>query len=404
MTHAALSLGLVVVALAACTSAPLAPVAPPDASHARDASLADDAVFADAVVEDAAAVDATARDAGLAHDGAPPDATSLDRCRAGAIEGCAYHPGVDYERRPPVTLSLSYDDASGAERTFEIAVHRPEGAPSPSPVVVWSHGGADGIARASAVADEWARAFTSAGYVFIAIAHIGRDNPSRSALCAAIGVADAGCATFKYLSWDRPHDLDRVLDWLEDPGSVAAGSVDLTRIAYAGHSAGAGGAMVVAGAGREIGGTLRFIADERPRAFIACSPQGPGDDGFVDASFDAISRPTLTLSGVGDDTDVVAENRRVPFERMMSGDKYLGWITDESARHTTFDLELGGCERYAADTALDPARCTMFRPWLLSAALAFLDAELREDAIARDYLASDALEILSSGVMEWTAR
>ena len=403
MTHVARLLALV-VAVTACTAAPLASVALPDASLTHDASLVVDAIVIDAIARDAVVVDAIARDAGLTHDGAPPDATSLDRCRAGAIEDCAYAPGVDYRGRTPVALSLSYDDVSGAERTVEIALHRPEGAPSPAPVVVWSHGGADGIARASAIGNEWARVFTSAGYVFIAIAHIGRDDSSRSALCAAIGVAAADCATFKYLSWDRPHDLSRVLDWLDEPGGALAGSVDLSRIAYAGHSAGAGAAMVVAGAGREIGDTLRFLADPRPRAFIACSPQGPGDDGFIDPSFDAISRPVLTLSGVGDDTDVVAENRRVPFERMMSGEKYLGWITDESARHTTFDLELGGCERYAVDSALDPARCTMFRPWLRSAALAFLDAELREDARAREYLTSDALEILSAGVMEWTAR
>lgn len=229
MTHVARLLALV-VAVTACTAAPLASVALPDASLTHDASLVVDAIVIDAIARDAVVVDAIARDAGLTHDGAPPDATSLDRCRAGAIEDCAYAPGVDYRGRTPVALSLSYDDVSGAERTVEIALHRPEGAPSPAPVVVWSHGGADGIARASAIGNEWARVFTSAGYVFIAIAHIGRDDSSRSALCAAIGVAAADCATFKYLSWDRPHDLSRVLDWLEEPGGALAGSVDLSRI------------------------------------------------------------------------------------------------------------------------------------------------------------------------------
>ena len=80
--------------------------------------------------------------------------------------------------------------------------------------------------------------------------------------------------TFKFLSWDRPHDVREVLDRLETIAGLD-GVVDLSRVAYAGHSAGAGSVMMVAGASRDFAGTLRTLADPRPIAFLACSPQGP---------------------------------------------------------------------------------------------------------------------------------
>jgi predicted dienelactone hydrolase len=368
----------------------------------RDASTTDGGVVDAAMSNDAAT---TEDDGGAAVDSAIAGDAAVDRpCSPDALEACAYDPGVRFDEAPISIVPLSYVDESGAERAFEIAVHRPDGATAPMPVVVWSHGGADGIMRANGVGADWARAFTSAGYVVIAIAHFGRDMASRAALCASLGVEPAACATFNYLFWDRPHDLEVVLDWLEDATGPLAGMIDLDRLAYAGHSAGAGNVLMTAGASRDYAGTVRTFVDPRPRAFIACSPQAPGADGFVLDSFDAIERPTLSLTGVGDDTAVVAEDRRLPFERMMPGEKYLGWITDESARHTMFELGLEGCERYAADEGLDPARCTRFRPWLVSAALAFLDAQLRDDAEARAYLASDDLEVLSGGEMEWSRR
>jgi predicted dienelactone hydrolase len=368
----------------------------PDAAPSSDASPASDV-----------------RDAAFTTDAA---LTLTPGCSPATLAGCSYLPEPRLTEMPLMTAEVSYADESGAVRTIEIGLHRPEGAPLPAPVVIWSHGGSDGVARAAGVGAEWARVFTAAGYLVVAIAHRGRDDASRAGLCRALGLDAAGCATFVHLSGDRPHDVRAVLDWIDEqaaPGGALAGAVDRARVAHAGHSAGAGGVMTVAGASRDFAGQLRVLSDPRPLAFIACSPQGPGGNGFVDDSFDAIARPTLVLTGAGDDTNgSLGENRRVLFSRLAPGEKYLGWIADDGARHNTFNFDTDACLQYAAQQGLDPERCQAFLPWLASAALAFLDAEVRGhgagDAPARAralaYLASDDLVVLSSGTMEWSRR
>jgi hypothetical protein len=373
----------------------------------------EDASRPDAAASSDAGAASDARDAAFTMDAA---AALTPGCSPATPDGCSYLPEPRLTEMPLVTAEVSYADESGAVRTIEIGLHRPEGAPVPMPVVIWSHGGSDGVARAAGVAAEWARVFTAAGYLVVAIAHRGRDEVSRAGLCRVLGFDAASCATFKHLSWDRPHDVRAVLDWIDEqaaPGGALAGTVDRARVAHAGHSAGAGGVMMVAGASRDFAGDLRVLADPRPLAFIACSPQGPGGDGFVDESFDAVVRPTLVLSGTGDDTGgSLGENRRLLFSRLAPGEKYLGWIADDSARHNTFNFNTDACLQYTAQQGLDPARCQAFLPWLASAALAFLDAEVRGhgagDAPARAralaYLASDDLAVLSSGTMEWSRR
>jgi hypothetical protein len=158
---------------------------------------------------------------------------------------------------------------------------------------------------------------------------------------------------------------------------------------------------MVAGAGRDFAGTVRTLADPRPLAFIGCSPQGVGHDGFTADSFAAIDRPHLTLSGAGDATEGhPAAARRDAFERIGAGNAYLGWFADPATRHVTFDLEAAACVRGGGAAA----RCAEHLDWLASAALAFLDAHVRGDARARAYLESDRLRVLSAGAFELSRR
>jgi hypothetical protein len=114
----------------------------------------------------------------------------------------------------------------------------------------------------------------------------------------------------------------------------------------------------------------------------------------------------LTLSGVGDDTSgIVAENRRQSFDLAPeTGSRHLLWITEEAARHTTFNHEPGSCESYSAEEGLDVSRCARHLSWLRSAMLAFLDAYVRDDADAAAYLASDNLRVLTEGGAQWELR
>ncbi|MEZ4394270.1 MAG: acetylxylan esterase [Polyangiales bacterium] len=334
--------------------------------------------------------------------GAPRASRDGGACAAANPAGCRYLGAMAYPMEALAPATLSYTDESGDTRTIRVQVRRPVGARGPLPVVVWSHGGADGTSNPTNVGAGWDAVFTRAGYLFVAIAHSGRDVASRARLCSALGYDTAGCMTFKYLSWDRPHDLRRVLDWLQEQAVGAQrGNVDLTRIAYAGHSAGAGAALVVAGATREIAGSQRALPDPRPVAFLSCSPQGPGEEGFVEGSFAGVARPHLTLTGAGDDTTGnVAEVRRRPFELMPAGQKYRGWIAEEPARHTIFDFSTSACEREGGT----PERCAQYLDWLSSAGLAFLDAHVAGRPEAAAYLASDALTFLGGGAFEWSRR
>lgn len=342
----------------------------------------------------------------------PPDAVGADAgmnlvggCSPSAPSACRYGPAAPVRSSSRV-VELSYTDLTNAARTIRVAVHEPAGLTGPTPVVVWSHGGADGSMNAAASGAEWAEVFTAAGYLSVHIAHTGRTTAERSALCQRLGYDAAACATFKYLSWDRPHDVRRVLDWVEEQARGPMGArIDVRRIAYAGHSAGAGAALVVAGATRDIAGTQRALPDPRPVAFVSCSPQGPGEEGFVEGSFGGVTRPHLTLSGVGDDTDGVAsESRRRPFELVAPGNKYRLWITEDSARHTTFDFSTDACVQHRMRAGQDVARCRDYLPWLSSAMVAFLDANLRDSAAARAWLASDNAAVLSGRVAEWSRR
>jgi hypothetical protein len=155
---------------------------------------------------------------------------------------------------------------------------------------------------------------------------------------------------------------------------------------------------------------------------MSCSPQGPDDTGFTTASFTrerceelataeqkpgCLTRPHLTLTSIGDGGDGAGANRRLSFDLAPGGDRYLGYILEPAAQHTTFDYQTQGCEGYAKNNALGPdypARCNQYLLWQRSAALAFFDATLRDSSDARAYLKSGNLGVLSGDVFEWTAK
>ena len=318
--------------------------------------------------------------------------------------------GGDTDTTPALTqqtVNLSYVDAAGDTRAFQIEIRPPIGGTAPHPIVVWSHGGASGRGDATAVGTGWADAFTTAGYCMVAIAHRSRNCASQQRLMQAVGfVPPQVCQTWKYLSWDRPHDCKRVLDYLDEqtaPGGAFEGLLDTSRLAYCGHSAGGGSALVVAGAQREIAGVLTDLSDPRPVAFISCSPQGVGFDDFTTASYqNRVSRPHLSLTGQGDTTGGIpdATTRRDPFTLIAPGDKYIGWIQDFEAAHGVFNGETDTCEGRGAT----PTQCDDYVEWVRTAALTFLAAYVKGDATAMATLQGTDLSTRTGGTMVWMTR
>lgn len=445
------------VASGGCSGSESQPAA--DVGNPQDAAGADAGTgHADAGGGDLGAAgsdaDAAAGDgAGAQADGGA--ATLIAPCDPATPATCAYAPPVLYEPNGGRSeQEIRYQDITGAERAFRIELRRPVDLPTPSPLIVWSHGGSGGKEQPSTVGVEWGEVFARAGYLSIAIAHPGRGPAEMQALCEALELGDCAlqtctsdaeclwgtgpdaepgactpdaglgtgyCRFFKPGNWDRPHDVRAVLNWVEAEasGGMLDGVVDVSKIAYAGHSAGAGSTMMVAGATRRYreGAQDWSLIDPRPVAFLSCSPQGPGDDGFTEASFTreqcvaladsadhaaCLSRPHLVLTGVDDGG--VGETRRLSFDLAPDGDRYLGYITEPAAQHTTFDYATEGCSNYAAKEGLGPEypeRCNTYRLWLRSAAVAFFDAKLRGDAAAQAYLDSDNLAAFGGAAFEW---
>jgi len=121
---------------------------------------------------------------------------------------------------------------------------------------------------------------------------------------------------------------------------------------------------------------LAFAEDRRPKAFVALSPEGAGDDGFLPTSWDTVARPVLMCTGARDGD--APHERRDPFEYMPGGDKYLFWIEHEGAQHTVFEGDTRAC--FAA--VHDQTVCDEMQAWLGSVMRAFLDAYVREDPTA----------------------
>jgi hypothetical protein len=148
-----------------------------------------------------------------------------------------------------------------------------------------------------------------------------------------------------------------------------------------------------------------FTIDARPIAFIASGTQGPMyagfRSGFQAAPFDGnkrssyagIGRPFLFITGVGDETQEPPESRVTAWLSSLRGGKVLSWDLSPEALHETMDI-------HRCDTTLRARHCA----WIESAGVAFVDAVVRERPEAREWLASEAYEVLTEGAIELHTR
>jgi predicted dienelactone hydrolase len=261
--------------------------------------------------------------------------------------------------------------------------------------------------------EHWAPVFAEAGYLAVAIAHEGRDEASYQALCAELATnPDHPCSV--KVSWDRPHDVRRVLDYLEaqNEGGPLAGAIDLTRVAHVGHSAGAGAALMSLGATRNFRCALPFgfedpdqdcqvadlvsLAEPRIAVALSLSPQGPGNEGFMAESYEPVTKPFMMMTGANDGDPGEPENRRSIWPLLPTGNKYLLWIEDQGAKHTLFEGSVEACEPIAGAN-----KCRAMRSAIFATGLAFIDAHLREVPAAAAWLGSGDLETAGGELFEY---
>lgn len=349
--------------------------------------------------------DTTPVDSETTRDSETVEVTPLfcDRLRP---DDCDYDPVATYEVTSARVEDLAYTDILGNERTFDVTYYRPVGLAGPLPVMLLSAGGRQGQTNPADALPEWAETFARAGYLAVAIAHPRRQPDDYTALCDALQVQE-GILCGVYINWDRPHDVQHVLDWLEAPPADLVGLADTDHIGYLGHGDGASSVMMALGATRNFKcaqaytatqdcqiADLTTISDERVDIGIVLSPVGPGDYGFMRQSYGNLRRPLLFVTGLADGTSADVANRLETWSLMPAGDKYKLLMKASVGSSAFFEDGFTSCDN--ADLA-----CIEMRQALVSAALAFADAHLTDRMRAKQWLVSQSAAIGSNDFATW---
>jgi predicted dienelactone hydrolase len=267
------------------------------------------------------------------------------------------------------------------------------------PVIVFSHGAGGSQTCCDGLTRHWA----TFGYVTIQPTHddsaVQRRNQGEENIRFMQAVRDA---LKKPALWEsRPRDISYLIDalpTLENRVSGLAGKMDAERVGVGGHSMGSYTTEAIAGAVVDLPGHPgRSFADARVKAVLCLSPQGPGQFGLKEHSFDQIALPYMGMTGSLDSLGPVASPawHKIPFERSQPGDKYHLFI--EGANHMSF---------ITPRTVL-PSQATQggaIFDCTNSAALAFWDAYLKGDLDAKSYLQSGAPEKFSHGTVKLSRR
>jgi len=333
-------------------------------------------------------------------------------CSAGSPLACRYQ-SRDKSSDERGDLSVT-EPVTGRE--LPILARIPVGGPDPSPVVIWSHGGAffEGGERQS---KEWGLLFASQGFVVLHIGH-SELGAEVDAVCTAAAMPANECADAKagddenggLVTVARSYDIVAVLDALPRLAGLitAAGgpALDLEKVVVAGWSGGSRGPMVVMGATLRPSPSAPIFANAHalPAAAMFLSPSGPGFGGFFliaeETSWEAMRGPTFMATGANDvkpsSPELDGPTRRIPFAAQPGDGKRFMLFS-------SLAVGVGGHGSYnLGDTEGDP-RLVRLESAIQSAARAFLDAVLRDDSTAKTWLSSNAARILASEA-EWLKR
>jgi dienelactone hydrolase len=230
-------------------------------------------------------------------------------------------PGYTVKQRYAVTGI--HETWSLGDDTLDVTLLRPSGH-GPFPLIVYL----PGLGEPSNGGAAWRQAWAQAGYVVVAF-----QLPGSSEFVWHSPKARSG--DFRDLAMEqyardalakRLAVLHRLFDELErrrSSGELA--SVDDSRIALAGFDLGAQTVMAAAGEAEE--GHAPFALPATVKCIVAFSPYASFSGTAFDRRFAAISVPVMSVTSA-EDVDPMGvvtspELRRAPFENMPSGHKYL---------------------------------------------------------------------------------
>lgn len=265
------------------------------------------------------------------------------------------------------------------QRTIPVKIYMPAGK-GPFPVVIFSHG-LGGSRQAAAYLGEY---WSEHGYVCVHVQHPGSDDSvwkpvqsnGREAIMEAMQDAASGSNLVA-----RVKDIKFVLDELErrnQSDSLLAGKLDLSAVALAGHSFGAGTTLAIAGQNYLVGGKEISFPDKRVKAAIYLSPPADMHGRNPKAVFADVHVPGLLMTGTEDNSPIgntSAEQRRIPFDGIEFPGQYL--VNFKGADHMIF-----GGRRRLSPRPTDDA----LHKQIQVVSTAFLDANLKGDRSAKQWL------------------
>ena len=290
------------------------------------------------------------------------------------------------------------------DRQVPLKVYYPQ-AEGSFPIIFFSHGAGGSNEAYSSLSCFWA----SCGYICIHPTHFGTDSTT---------LIESGLqAVKKYINdprvWSvRPQDISFLIDSLEELKYRIPPLKDImneTRIGISGSSYGAYVTMLLAGAKIDTPWEPDVtFCDRRASAFLAISPQGTGKYGLNPSSWNQIQIPMLLLSGTQDQgwDGEPASWRLEAFKYMHLGDKYQVLI--EGAHHASYDenkargqvlhrLVTRNFQTSDVDMADYWKRQKRIRNYVQISSIPFWDAYLKHEDSAKEFLQSDALQVLSGG-------
>jgi predicted dienelactone hydrolase len=315
---------------------------------------------------------------------------------APAAAAGAGHPGAGAAATPPASRFAPLPGPFGVEvmdldwfdqdrrRPVPVRVYFPRRGAGPFPVVVFSSG--LGAGRASF--EFLDRHLASHGYVTVQVQHVGSDDR----IWKPGGDAKDAKETVMKVVRDPQTGISRLLDLvfaldqvvaLQATSPVLRGRIDLKSIAVGGHNLGAWTALSAAGLaflGKD--GEESSLPDPRVKAALLFGPPAPQAKQRETMRFEHIRVPCLHVAGALAETqdDPPAAERRFTFDQITGADEVLVILAGSpgSLAIPKPAVAAGGGRPELVDQ-------------LKVVATAFLDAYLRRDATARDWLAGGGL-------------
>ncbi len=287
-----------------------------------------------------------------------------------------------------------HDNARGADIHVRLLFPRAGGK---FPVIIFYPDGRKSQECCEGLIRDW----TSHGYVIVEIMRVAALHSESHAAVESVRLKRASEHANVTQSRIGALDVTAVIDSLpalQTRFRAIRGKLDIAHIGVAGNAAGAVAAEAIAGAVVELPGRPRAnLADPRVRAVLCISPQGPGQYGFTEHSFDQLVLPYLGITGVQDVAPAkfaAAAWHKAPFERSQPGDKYELFVQsgDGSSMVNKLSEDSGNYSQNAKPS-------DSIAGHIHAATLAFWDGYLKHDVAAKRYLESNALEKANPGAL-----